>query len=58
MEHDKIICIYCGNKALIVNEKKSKFVHCNFCKTKINLEKYNKRLEKWLADIKKKNISG
>ncbi|MBU0698252.1 MAG: hypothetical protein KKE59_02315 [Proteobacteria bacterium] len=50
---NKIICIFCGNMAEIVNRSGSDMVICYYCGRETEFVLYRKNLDKWLDEVQK-----
>jgi len=53
VEHDSIICIFCGKKADILNIENHATVKCSYCKRETELTNYLEIFDKWVGDIRK-----
>ena len=53
VEHDSIICIFCGKKAEIVNKQNHTTVKCSHCKRETKLTNYQEMFDQWIGDIRK-----
>ena len=50
---EKIICIFCGDVADIVNRSGSDVVICYYCGRETEFVLYRKNLDKWLDEVQK-----
>jgi hypothetical protein len=53
MDKNRIICIFCGKQADIVNEDDLSIVACSHCKRKTELDDYQEMFDQWIGDIRK-----
>jgi hypothetical protein len=53
VEHDSIICIFCGKKADIINIENLTTVKCRYCKRETELDNYQEMFDMWIGDIRK-----
>jgi ribosomal protein L37AE/L43A len=53
VEHDSIICIFCGKKADIVQKANQTTVECRHCSRETKLTNYQEMLDRWIGDIRK-----
>ena len=50
----KIVCIFCGEKADIINRGGSELVACSHCCRETEFGEYRENLDNWLDEVHKK----
>jgi hypothetical protein len=53
METEKIVCIFCGGRAIFKEKNKLKVVYCPDCKRETDLDTYQNMFDKWMGDVRK-----
>ena len=53
---DQIICIYCGAKADIAKRNGKLVVFCRHCNRVTEGDTYKEMFDRWLGDVRKKEI--
>jgi hypothetical protein len=53
---EKILCIFCGQKADIVGKHNSDMVICKNCQKETEFDTYREMLDEWLDEICQKGI--
>jgi transcription elongation factor Elf1 len=53
METEKILCIFCGKRAVVKEQDNRKIVSCPICKRETELETYKDMFYKWMGDVRK-----
>ena len=48
---EKIVCIFCGQRADIVKQDNVSMAICNHCNQETELSEYKKMIDLWLASI-------
>ena len=48
---EKIVCIYCGQKADIQKQDSVSMAVCSYCNKETELSEYKKMIDLWLASL-------